>query len=109
MPSENVPPRLRDIADRIVTSSPPIRKNAYAVVRALEIVSEASRRLPAEIRDRHPGIVAAAAAAKVYRHEYKGADFDLIRQTVKHDLGFLLDMAVDEPERPDQLPPGYLG
>jgi len=28
------------------------RKTVYAVIRALEIVSEASRRLPAEIKDR---------------------------------------------------------
>jgi hypothetical protein len=32
------------------------RKTVYAVVRALEIISEASRRLPAEITGRHAEI-----------------------------------------------------
>jgi len=32
------------------------RKTLYAVVRALEIVSEASRRLPPEIQSQHPEI-----------------------------------------------------
>jgi len=32
------------------------RKTVYAVVRALEIISEASRRLPAELEDSHPEI-----------------------------------------------------
>jgi uncharacterized protein with HEPN domain len=52
------------------------RKTVYAVVRALEIVSEASRRLPMEIKDRHPEIdwIAVAAAGNVYRHEYEGVD-----------------------------------
>ena len=40
------------------------RKTVYAVVRALEIVSEASRRLPVELKGRHPEIdwIAVAAA-----------------------------------------------
>jgi uncharacterized protein with HEPN domain len=32
------------------------RKTVYAVVRALEIISEASRRLPNELKGRHPDI-----------------------------------------------------
>ena len=32
------------------------RKTVYAVVRALEIISEASRRLPDELKGRHPEI-----------------------------------------------------
>ena len=50
------------------------RETVYAVVRALEIVSEASRRLPPEIKSHHPEIdwVAVAAAGNVYRHEYDG-------------------------------------
>jgi uncharacterized protein with HEPN domain len=49
------------------------RKTVYAVVRALEIISEASRRLPAELKDRHPEIdwIAVTAAGNIYRHEYE--------------------------------------
>jgi uncharacterized protein with HEPN domain len=45
----------------------------YAVTRCLEIISEASRRLPDEMKTRHPGIAwqEMAAAGNVYRHDYE--------------------------------------
>ena len=45
----------------------------YAVIRCLEIISEASRRLPDELKARHPEIAWArmAGAGNVYRHEYE--------------------------------------
>jgi len=83
MPSKNPAQRLRDIVDNIdaiaeftahmdFAAFVADRKTVYAVVRALEIVSEASRKLPAEIRERHGEIdwTAVAAAGNVYRHEY---------------------------------------
>lgn len=44
------------------------RKTVYAVTRALEIISEASRRLPDELKSRHPDIdwPAVAAAGNLY-------------------------------------------
>jgi uncharacterized protein with HEPN domain len=71
------------------------RKTRYAVVRALEIISEASRRLPVELKDRRPEIdwIAVAAADNVYRHEYEGVDENLIWHTVRHDLGALRSVA----------------
>jgi uncharacterized protein with HEPN domain len=44
----------------------------YAVTRCLEIISEASRRLPDELKARHPTIDwrGMAAAGNIYRHEY---------------------------------------
>jgi uncharacterized protein with HEPN domain len=56
------------------------RKTVYAVVRALEIISEATRRLPGELKGRYPDIdsAAVAAAGSVYRHEYEGIDKALI-------------------------------
>jgi uncharacterized protein with HEPN domain len=44
----------------------------YAVVRCLEIISEATRRLPAEVKDRHPHIEwqLATDAGNAYRHQY---------------------------------------
>jgi uncharacterized protein with HEPN domain len=67
MPSKNPAQRLRDIVDNIdavreFTASmgrddfAADRKTMYAVIRALEIISEASRRLPKELKDRHPEI-----------------------------------------------------
>ena len=81
MPSKNPAQRLRDIVDNIdaidaftagmeLETFAADRRTIYAVVRALEIVSEAARRLPAELKDRYPEIdwIAVAAAGNVYRH-----------------------------------------
>lgn len=78
------------------------RKTVYAVVRALEIVSEASRRLPDELKDRHSEIdwPAIAGAGNVYRHEYEAVDEALIWRTVQHDLGKLRSVAAAELDRP---------
>jgi uncharacterized protein with HEPN domain len=64
-------------------------------------VSEASRRLPPEIKNQHPEIdwAAVAAAGNVYRHEYDGVDEKLIWHTIRHDLGALRDAAGAELER----------
>jgi uncharacterized protein with HEPN domain len=45
----------------------------YAVIRCLEIISEASRRLSHELKARHPHIPwrEMAAARNVYRHDYE--------------------------------------
>jgi uncharacterized protein with HEPN domain len=45
----------------------------YAVTRCLEIISEASRRLPNALKARHPSIEwrDMAAAGNIYRHEYE--------------------------------------
>jgi uncharacterized protein with HEPN domain len=113
MPSKNPAQRLRDIVDNIDAIEEftakmerddfaADRKTLYAVVRGLEIISEATRRLPAELRDRHPEIdwVAVTAAGNVYRHEYEGVDANLIWHTVQHDLGELRTVAAVELERP---------
>lgn len=77
------------------------RKTVYAVVRALEIVSEASRRLPIDIKNRHSQIdwAAIAAAGNIYRHEYEGVDEKLIWHTVRHELGLLRGVALAELAR----------
>ena len=45
----------------------------YAVTRCLEIISEASRRLPDDLKARNPSIPwrEIAAAGNIYRHEYE--------------------------------------
>ena len=45
----------------------------YAVTRCLEIISEASRRLPDDLKARHPSIEwrEMAAAGNIYRYEYE--------------------------------------
>ena len=48
-------------------------RTTYAVTRCLEIISEASRRLPDELKARHPSIAwkNMAGAGNVYRHAYE--------------------------------------
>ena len=85
------------------------RKTVYAVVRALEIISEASRRLPDDLLHRHPEIdwAAVAAAGNVYRHEYEAVDEALIWHTVHHSLPALRSAAEEEVlHLQGDLPPG---
>jgi uncharacterized protein with HEPN domain len=50
------------------------RRKRWLVERGIEIISEASRRLPAELKARHPHIPwsKVAAIGNVLRHEYVG-------------------------------------
>lgn len=70
----------------------------YAVTRCLEIISEASRRLPAELKARHPNIpwMEMAGAGNVYRHEYEDVQQRLVWGTLQNRFPALL--AVIEQE-----------
>jgi uncharacterized protein with HEPN domain len=48
-------------------------RTVYAVTRCPEIISEASRRLPDDLKTRHPSIAwkDMAAAGNIYRHDYE--------------------------------------
>jgi uncharacterized protein with HEPN domain len=61
---------------------------AYAVTRCLEIISEASRRLPDELKARHPSIAwrDMAAAGNIYRHEYEDVAAQAVWDTLKLHL-----------------------
>jgi uncharacterized protein with HEPN domain len=76
-------------------------KTVYAVVRALEIASEATRRLPDELKSRYPEIdwAAISAAGNVYRHEYEGVDGSLLWYTARNGTKPLRDMAIRELAR----------
>jgi uncharacterized protein with HEPN domain len=117
MPSKNPAQRLRDIIDNIdaieaftaqleFTAFRTDRKTVYAVVRALEIISEAARRLPGELLERHPEIdwAAIAASGNIYRHEYEAVDEALIWRTAQHDLAELRSVAAAEFDRSQSSP-----
>jgi len=59
-------------------------RTVYAVTRCLEIISEASRRLPDDMKARHPAIAwtQMAAAGNIYRHEYEDVAAHYIWDTV---------------------------
>jgi uncharacterized protein with HEPN domain len=64
----------------------------YATTRCLEIVSEASRRLDNEIRDRHPDLPwrKIMGVGNVYRHDYDNVDEEFVWRTVHENLDALL-------------------
>ncbi len=109
MPSRNPAQRLTDILDNIQAITDFTagiafedyvndRKTVYAVTRALEIISEASRRLPDELTQRHREIdwVGIAAAGNVYRHEYEVVDDGLVWYTIQHELESLREAIAHE-------------
>lgn len=109
MPSKSPAQRLRDIIENIdairefvagadYAAFAADRRMTYAVVRALEIISEAVRRLPKELTDRHPSIdwPAVGAAGNIYRHEYDAVDEKLIWHTIQHDLEPLQEIIAAE-------------
>lgn len=82
------------------------KKSSYAVIRCLEIISEASRRLPTDLKDRHPSVPWAdiAGAGNVYRHDYEDVLPPLIWKTLQESLQSLREVVVGELAR--QVPDG---
>jgi uncharacterized protein with HEPN domain len=70
----------------------------YAIVRCLEIISEASRRLSAELNARHAQIpwVEMAAAGNFYRHRYENVLPERVWKTLQDDLPALRAVAKQE-------------
>jgi uncharacterized protein with HEPN domain len=60
----------------------------YAVTRCSEIISEASRRIPADLKAHYPTISwkQMAAAGNVYRHDYEDVAAQVVWDTVQHAL-----------------------
>jgi len=60
-------------------------RTVYAVVRCLEIISEASRRIPEDVKGRHPTIPweDIAGAGNVYRHDYEDVAARVVWDTVQ--------------------------
>ena len=112
MPSKNPAQRLTDIVENIqaitdftagLAFEDYVRdqKTIYAVTRALEIISEAARRLPDELKQRHSDIdwAGIAAAGNVYRHEYEVVDAGLVWYTIQHELAPLREAVMHELQR----------
>jgi uncharacterized protein with HEPN domain len=96
MPSESTIASLRDIAYHIDLASHFTEgsdflafrddlRTVYAVTRCLEIISEASRRLPDEVKARHPAIAwkNMAGAGNVYRHDYEDVEATQVWEAVR--------------------------
>ena len=73
------------------------RMRFYAVTRALEIISEAVRRLPPDLHARHPELPwrAIMGVGNVYRHNYDNVAEEFVWRTLHESLPALL-AAIDE-------------
>jgi uncharacterized protein with HEPN domain len=69
-------------------------RTLYAVTRCLEIISEASRRLPDDLKARHPAIAwkQMAGAGNIYRHDYEDVAAQLVWDTLERALPLLREV-----------------
>ena len=67
-----------------------IKKTTYAVVRGLEIIGEASKNIPKDIKENYPDIPwkEIAGMRDKIAHEYFGVDLKIVWQTIQEDLPF---------------------
>ena len=102
MISPSVEPRLRDIVEAIgyiwadmanvsLEDFAADRRKRWQVERGLEIISEASRHLPEEMKARHPDIPwrKVAGIGNVLRHEYTRVSADILWRLVRDELDAL--------------------
>ena len=63
-------------------------RTAFAVVRALEIVGEAAKRIPQEVRDQNPDVPwrAMAGIRDKLIHDYTSVNLEIVWQVVDRDL-----------------------
>jgi uncharacterized protein with HEPN domain len=85
-------------------------RTVYAVTRCLEIISEASRRLPDDLKVRHPSIAwrDMAGAGNIYRHDYEDVAAQHVWDTLQIDLPPLLAVITQELATLDPPPAGSL-
>ena len=92
-------PRLTDIieaielirsemADVTLEAFEPDRRKRWLVERGVEIISEASRRLPEKLKARHPEIPwpKVAGIGNVLRHDYEHVAHDVLWRVARDDL-----------------------
>ena len=74
------------------------KRKRWIVERGLEIVSEASRHLSADLKQRHAGISwsKVAGIGNILRHDYERIAHDVLWYVVKNDLPILYNVCREE-------------
>jgi uncharacterized protein with HEPN domain len=118
MPSEKIVGYLQDILHHVELATQFVGSltveqfgadvlRVYAVTRCLEIISEASRRLPVEIKHRYPDLAwrEMAGAGNIYRHDYDNVAAARVWETVRNALPPLRSAIEQELSPDDHLRP----
>jgi len=74
------------------------------VIRNLEIIGEAVKRLPLQLRDRYPRIEwrKVAGLRDVLIHGYAGVDLEIVWDIVTDNLGGLKETIIEMRDEPDE-------
>lgn len=67
------------------------KKTQYAVIRCIEIIGEATQKIPGSIRDKYPSVPWQKMSGMRNKliHEYFGIDIQILWETVKKDIPYL--------------------
>ena len=73
------------------------RKTINAVIRSIEVIGEAAKKIPKLIRDKHPSIPWKKIMGMRNKliHEYFGVDIEVLWATVKEDIPSLKPLVQD--------------
>ena len=68
------------------------KKTIYAILKGIEVVGEASRKIPKEFRKKHPSILwnDIVGMRDKLVHDYSGIDLDMVWKTAKVDIPKLI-------------------
>jgi uncharacterized protein with HEPN domain len=90
---ENADKAMRFVAGMTFTDFSTDEKTIYAVIRALEVIGEASKHIPPDWRIRYPAIPwrAIAGTRDKLIHEYFGVNLLVVWRTVQEDLPVLVE------------------
>lgn len=84
---------VRFVGDRAASDIAADDTISLALVRAVQIVGEAARKIPEETRQRAPEIAwrQAVAIRNILVHGYRDIDYEIVVDTVRHDFPGLIE------------------
>jgi uncharacterized protein with HEPN domain len=73
------------------------KKTNLAVIRCLEVIGEATKKIPADLRSQQPSLPWAEISGMRDKliHDYFGVDLEIVWTTVENDLGLLEQSVVE--------------